>query len=186
MRLLFGFELDTKMATRSISVSLLFLGTLASGKVPGSLGPVLGWNTWCTQNECGKDWCTSKEVLSVGAAMKRDGLLDAGFEYLNLDDCWGQRNPDTNHIEADPERFPEGMPKFVADVHALGFKLGVYTDMGTGACTAPFTGSWPYYEQDAVDFASWGVDYVKFDYCGPPEGHDPAELTANMSALLAS
>jgi alpha-galactosidase len=148
------------------------------------LAPVTGWNTWCTQNECGKDWCTAAEVLSVGRAMRDAGMLEAGYEWLNLDDCWGARNPETTHIEGDPERFPQGMASFVEDVHALGFKLGVYTDMGPNACTAPFAGSWPYYKQDAEDFAAWGVDYVKFDYCSPPEGFEPSALTANMSAAL--
>ena len=97
----------------------------------------------------------------MGAAMKESGLLAAGYDLLNLDDCWGKRNQTTTHIEADRERFPQGMKKFVADVHSLGFRLGVYTGMGKDGCHAPFTGSWPFYEQDATDFAAWGVDYVR-------------------------
>ena len=95
----------------------------------------------------------------------QSGALAAGFDHILLDDCWGVRSNTTHRIEADQDRFPEGMPSFVDKIHGLGFKLGVYTDMGTGGCHYPFTGSWPYYGQDARDFASWGVDYVKFDYC---------------------
>ena len=163
---------------------LSLLLSTAWAKKPGTLRPVLGWNTWCTENECGEDWCSSKEVLSVGLSMKENGLLAAGYEYLNLDDCWGVRNPETSHIEADLRRFPEGMKHFVDNVHALGFKVGVYTDMGSKGCHHPFTGSWPFYEQDAQDFAAWGIDYVKFDYCSPPEGYTPAALTSNFSSRL--
>ena len=118
--------------------------------------------------------------------MKDTGLLGAGYNYLNLDDCWGLRDAQTGHIQADPVRFPRGMKNFVDDVHALGFKVGVYTDMGVHGCHHPYTGSWPYYHQDARDFADWGIDYVKFDYCGPPAGYTPAGLTANFSMALES
>ena len=161
-------------AARCIAVGLSAASVAGVGaKVPGRQPPVLGWNTWCTQNECGKDWCSAAEVLSVGASMKAEGLLAAGYDRLHLDDCWGIRNPTTSRIEADPTRFPQGMPRFVEQVHAMGFKLGVYTDMGAGGCHAPFTGSWPFYTQDARDFAAWGIDYVKFDYAARPLGGRP-------------
>ena len=70
------------------------------------------------------------------------------------------------------------------EAHRLGFKVGVYTDQGVNGCHHPFTGSWPYYYQDAKDFASWGIDYVKFDYCDPPDGFLPANLT-NWFVLVA-
>lgn len=160
--------------------------TKTFAKAPGRLPPVLGWNTWCTQNQCGEDWCSADEILSVANSMKDNGMLDAGYEYLNLDDCWGVRNAKTGHIEADPVRFPLGIKDVVNKAHSLGFKIGVYTDQGVNGCHHPFTGSWPYYHQDAKDFASWGIDYVKFDYCDPPDGFPPANLTANMSSELAS
>ena len=128
----------------------------------GPVTPVLGWSTWCTGNECGEDWCTAKEVMDVARYMKENGFLAAGFEYINLDDCWGIRDESTGEIEGDPDRFP-AMADFVADIKAMGFKLGVYTDMGVHGCHNPFTGSWPYYDRDARKFAEWGIDYVKFD-----------------------
>ena len=146
--------------------------------------PVLGWSTWCTQSRCGDDWCSSAEVLSVASSMQEGGALAMGFDHILLDDCWGVRDQKSRRIEADRQRFPEGMEALVGKVHALGFKVGVYTDMGEDGCHSPFTGSWPYYEQDARDFAAWGVDYVKFDYCAPPPGHAPADLTRNMSHAL--
>ena len=167
-----------------ILLSICKLITIVHAKAPGHLQPVLGWNTWCTQNQCGNDWCTEKEIISVGKSMKENGLLDAGYEYLNLDDCWGVRNNETNHIEADAKRFPSGMKSLVSKIHKLGFKLGIYTDMGSNGCHHPFTGSWPFYYQDAIDFSHWGIDYVKFDYCDPPKGYLPEQLTANFSNAL--
>ena len=83
------------------------------------------WNTWCTQNSCGVDWCTSDEVLNVAQYIKSSGLQAIGYNYINLDDCWGVRDNTTKQIEGDPTRFPEGMGAFIAKVHALGFSFGL-------------------------------------------------------------
>lgn len=93
-------------------------------------------------------------------------MLALGYDHINLDDCWGVRNSTTNAIEGDPTRFPQGMAALIADIHALGFQFGLYTDIGQHACHSPFVGSWPLYQQDARTFAEWDVDYVKFDGCG--------------------
>ena len=101
---------------------------------------------------------------------------------------WGNRDPVTHHIEGNKTRFPEGMPAFIAKIHAMGFKFGLYTDIGTMGCHHPFVGSWPHYQQDANDFASWEVDYVKFDGCDQPSGPNIGNrsvLTCNMSQALA-
>ena len=123
--------------------------------------PILGWNTWCTQDSCGVDWCTSKEVLDVAATIKSSGLQAIGYDHINLDDCWGERDPKTNQIIGDPARFPEGMPAFIAKLHAMDFKFGLYTDIGPKGCHHPFTGSYGYYAKDAATFKEWEVDYVK-------------------------
>lgn len=153
---------------------------------PGTKGrtPPLGWNTWCTGNKCGNDWCTSAEVLDVAKTIKELGMLELGYEHINLDDCWGTRNATTNKIQGDTTRFPEGMPAFIEKIHALGFKFGLYTDIGEKACHHPFVGSWPHYQEDANTFAEWKVDYVKFDGCNQPKDHDAATLTCNMSQAL--
>ena len=123
--------------------------------------PILGWNTWCTQDSCGVDWCTSKEVLDVAATIKSSGLQAIGYDHINLDDCWGERDPTTHQIIGDPARFPEGMKAFIAKLHAMDFKFGLYTDIGPEGCHHPFTGSYGYYAQDAATFKEWEVDYVK-------------------------
>ncbi|EGD81512.1 hypothetical protein PTSG_02230 [Salpingoeca rosetta] len=153
---------------------------------PGSKGikPLMGWNTWCTQNKCGVDWCTSDEVLDVAKTIKASGMLAAGYDHINLDDCWGLRDPKTHEIKGDPVRFPEGMKAFIKKIHDLGFKFGLYTDLGADACHSPFTGSYPYYAQDAATFKDWEVDYVKFDDCNLPDGHTKEELSCDMSSEL--
>ena len=84
-------------------------------------------------------------------------MLDYGYDHINLDDCWGVRNNATQEIEGDPSRFPEGMPAFIGKLHAMGFKFGLYTDIGTMGCHHPFVGSWPDYQRDANTFANWKV-----------------------------
>ena len=92
---------------------------------PNKLGrvPVMGWNTWCTQDSCETDWCSSAEVLDVAREIKAIGMQDLGYDHINLDHCWGVRNNQTHEIEGDPTRFLEGMPAFIEKIHAMGFKV---------------------------------------------------------------
>jgi alpha-galactosidase len=153
------------------------LGALPSIKPPHILGPadfflhgcpphlphLLPSSSWCTQNDCGVDWCSSKEVLDVATTIKSTGLQAVGYDHILLDDCWGLRNATTKQIIGDSARFPEGMPAFIAKIHALGFKFGLYTDIGPDGCHHPFAGSYGHYKDDAKTFQDWAVDYVKFD-----------------------
>eukprot|EP00041_Stephanoeca_diplocostata_P033003 m.1076987 g.1076987 ORF g.1076987 m.1076987 type:complete len:497 (+) comp24250_c0_seq5:69-1559(+) len=165
-----------------VAAALLSVGEARQGQKGRS--PLMGWNTWCTQNTCGVDWCTSSEVLDVAKTIKENGMLALGYDHINLDDCWGERNSTTGQIEGDPVRFPEGMPAFIAKLHDMGFKFGLYTDIGPNGCHHPFTGSFPYYQRDANTFKEWNVDYVKFDGCDLPSGYTPEQLTCNMSNAL--
>jgi len=165
-------------------VTLLLISPVKARDNGLGLTPLLGWNTWCTQNSCGVDWCSSAEVLSVAQTIKDVGLLDIGWNYINLDDCWGVRDNKTKQIMADPTRFPEGMPAFISKIHDMGFKFGLYTDWGELACHSPFVGSFPYFEQDAKTFASWQVDLVKLDSCHLPANYTGEQLTKNMSQAM--
>jgi len=108
-----------------------------------------------------------------------------GYNYILLDDCWGGgRTPGTNQIYPDAIRFPSGMKSLADFLHKLGLKLGLYTDVGTRTCRFGRPGSWPFYQQDALTFASWGVDMVKMDWCGHPGGHTAKDLYTNMSNAL--
>jgi alpha-galactosidase len=128
--------------------------------------PYMGWTTWCTDNylpiPCFDDYCDEAEVKSVADSIVANGLDKLGYQWLLLDDCWASTNRSaTGQIQADSTRFPSGTLKPLADyVHARGLKLGAYTDVGAKTCRGGRTGSWPYYQQDAMTFAKWGLDMV--------------------------
>lgn len=126
-------------------------------------------------------------ILSQGFTCARrftDLTVMSRYDHILLDDCWGQRDNLTQEIIGDPHRFPEGMKAFTSKIHALGFKFGIYTDIGTAGCHHPFTGSFGHYRDDAATFKEWGIDYVKFDGCDLPHGYTAEELTCNMSQAL--
>ncbi len=122
--------------------------------------PQMGFNTW------NKFQCDINENIIVGIAdaMVSTGLKDAGYVYINLDDCWhGDRDAD-GFIQADKVKFPHGI-KWLSDyVHAKGLKLGIYSDCGTQTCGGR-PGSLGHEYQDALQYARWGVDYLKEDWC---------------------
>ena len=132
--------------------------------------PPLGWSTWetCGDTNCTKDVCTEGEVKASADAMVRSGLLATGWNYVVLDDCWAarERNARDDSITWNRARFPSGIPALATWLHARHFRLGLYTSAGRTTCHVGLPGSEGHYEQDAATFAAWGVDYVKFDWCG--------------------
>ena len=130
--------------------------------------PPLGWSTWqtCGDGACGHDVCTEGEVKEAALAMRQNGMQALGYSYLNMDDCWEATNRTSDgHITWDASRFPSGIPALTSWLHERGFKFGLYTSAGTTTC-ANRMGSRGHYARDADDFASWGVDYIKLDWCG--------------------
>ena len=131
--------------------------------------PPLGWSTWetCGDAKCSHDACTESEIKAVARAMASNGLRDAGWTHINLDDCWTgpERNASDHRLTWDATRFPSGIPALSAWLHQRGFKFGLYTSAGSTTCVG-LPGSRGYYDVDAASFAAWGVDYVKFDWCG--------------------
>jgi alpha-galactosidase len=122
--------------------------------------PVLGWDPF---NTFGTTF-DQQLVVSVVKAMETDGMRSAGYRYIILDDGWqGPRNAAGN-ITADPSRFPCGIRRLAAFVHSQGFRFGLYTTPGNPSC-AGRTGSAGHVQADARTFASWGVDYLKLDWC---------------------
>jgi alpha-galactosidase len=127
--------------------------------------PPMGFNNW-NATHCGADF---NEAMVKGMAdlFVSSGLKDAGYQYVNLDDCWALPQRDAmGKLVPDPARFPNGI-KAVADyVHSKGLKLGIYTSAGTKTCnSAGFPGGLGHEESDAQQFADWGVDYLKYDNC---------------------
>ncbi|HEY3633135.1 MAG TPA: NPCBM/NEW2 domain-containing protein, partial [Jatrophihabitantaceae bacterium] len=140
----------------------------------------MGWNDWYSF------FCNLDEQLIEQTAdtMVSSGMRDAGYQYVNLDDCWLSHNRDANgNLQADPVKFPHGI-KAVADyVHARGLKLGIYEDVGTATC-AGYPGSYGHVQQDADTFASWGVDFVKVDWCNVPFGDFPGLSQQDVAKKL--
>ena len=125
------------------------------------LTPPMGWNSW---NTFGPD-INEAVILETADHMVESGLLDCGYNYLVIDDCWSLKERDKNKkLVADPEKFPHGM-KYVADyVHSKGLKFGMYSCAGNLTC-AGYPGSYEHEFIDAATFAEWGVDFLKYDYC---------------------
>jgi alpha-galactosidase len=132
-----------------------------------ALTPPMGFNDW---NAFG---CNVDEDLleQTADAMVANGMKAADYQYVNMDDCWALPARDANgNLVPDPAKFPNGV-KAVADyVHHDGLKLGIYNDSGSKTCSKShgFPGSLGHEEQDALEFAQWGVDYLKDDDCNQP------------------
>ncbi|ELU14039.1 hypothetical protein CAPTEDRAFT_154474 [Capitella teleta] len=133
--------------------------------------PPMGWLDW-ERFRCNTD-CVNYPDTCIGEKLFKDmademssgGYLEAGYEYVNIDDCWlaKERGPD-GRLRADPDRFPSGIKGLADYVHSKGLKLGIYEDFGTKTC-AGYPGSEYYLQMDAQTFADWGVDYLKLDGC---------------------
>ncbi len=142
--------------------------------------PPMGWNTWNTFY----DKINEETVLQMADALVDQGLHEAGYEYIIIDDCWQLKERDAEgNLVADPEKFPHGM-KYVADyIHGRGLKFGIYSCCGTRTC-GDYPGSFEHEFQDAKLFASWGVDYLKYDNCHKPGSLRTPELYRRISMAL--
>ncbi|HEX8474531.1 MAG TPA: glycoside hydrolase family 27 protein [Pyrinomonadaceae bacterium] len=125
-----------------------------------ALTPPMGWNSW------NKFACNVNETIirETADAMVASGMKDAGYIYVNIDDCWHGKRDELGFIQPDPERFPSGMKALADYVHSKGLKFGIYSDAGWKTCGGR-PGSRGYEYQDALTYAKWGVDYLKYDWC---------------------
>jgi len=124
-----------------------------------ALTPPLGWNSW----NCWGCSIDDTKVRAAADAMVSSGLIQHGFTYINIDDCWqGDRDPKTGEILPNA-KFPD-IKALCEYIHSKGLKLGIYTDCGPKTC-AGYEGSKGHEEQDIMTYARWGVDYVKIDWC---------------------
>lgn len=149
--------------------------------------PPMGWNNW-SYYLCDLD---EKVVLDNARALVRTGLARKGYRTVTLDDCWMSRQRDARgRLVADPVKFPHGMAHLGKQLHGMGLKFGIYTDVGTLTCEK-FPGSLGHFQQDAEQFARWKVDYVKADGCNVPvtpgRGKEMAfrELYGQLSRALS-
>ena len=140
---------------------LSFFLNLSAQKFPKlALTPPMGWNTWNTFG------CNINDQLirEMADAMVSSGMKDAGYQYLVIDDCWQGGRDSMGFIYPDPDRFPAGMKALVEYVHSKGLKMGIYSDAGNQTCGG-YPASRGHEYQDALTYAKWGIDYLKYDWC---------------------
>lgn len=143
--------------------------------------PPMGWNSW------NKFACNVSEHLirQQADAMAASGMKDAGYRYIVIDDCWQKSRDADGNIQADPERFPSGMKALADYVHSKGLKFGLYSDAGSLTCGGR-PGSAGHEFQDARQYAKWGVDYLKYDWCSTGTRNAEAAYTIMAKALRES
>ncbi len=144
-----------------ITLALLATIGLKAQKFEGmALTPPMGWNSWnhfaCDINE--------EIIREMADAMVSTGMKDAGYQYINIDDCWHGERDSLGFIHPNAERFPNGMKALADYVHSKGLKLGIYSDAGWQTCGG-HPGSRGHEYQDAMQYAKWGIDYLKYDWC---------------------
>lgn len=126
-----------------------------------ALTPPMGWSSWNTfRQNINEDL-----ILETAAAMKMTGLLDAGYNFVNLDDCWQSSMRDNNgNLQNDLERFPNGISALARKLNSQGFKLGIYSSNGTLTCE-DLPASLGNEYRDAKTFTGWGCEFFKYDFC---------------------
>ena len=155
--------------------------------------PPMGWNSWNVFHEN----INEKQIKEIADVMVSSGMKNAGYIYLNLDDNWMAKTRDASgNLQADPVRFPSGMKALGDYIHGKGLKFGIYGDRGLRTChhynnsnAFPNSGSGSYMkeERDTKIFASWGVDYLKYDNCEPAQGSNQrVDYERMRDALLNS
>src|SRR6201996_214320 len=145
--------------------------------------PPMGWNSW---NKFGCKGLNEKVVRETADTMVTSGMKDAGYQFVILDDCWQTGRDQAGNIVADAERFPSGIKALADYIHSKGLKFGIYTDAGTMTC-AKRPGSVGHEYQDAKQYANWGVDYLKEDWCSTlPGQNSESSYTLMRNALEAA
>jgi alpha-galactosidase len=177
---------------------LLLSGTAAVASAPAAQAlengvartPPMGWNSWNTFG------CNINETLirQMADAIVNSGMRDLGYQYVVVDDCWFNPNRDSaGNLQGDPSRFPSGMKALGDYLHGKGLKFGIYQVPVDKTCAQYFggypgaTGSQGHEAADARQFAAWGVDYLKYDWCSPNGSiNDQVTTFAKMRDALAA
>ena len=143
--------------------------------------PPMGWNSW------NKFACDVSESLirEMADAAINSGMKDAGYQYIVIDDCWQVSRDAEGNIVPDAKRFPSGMKALGDYIHSKGLKFGIYSDAGTGTCQNR-PGGRGYEFQDARQYAAWGVDYLKYDWCNHSTQNSEASYSIMRDALAKS
>ncbi|KAL3510160.1 hypothetical protein ACH5RR_029561 [Cinchona calisaya] len=143
--------------------------------------PPMGWNSWnhfaCNVNET--------LIKETADALVSTGLSKLGYQYVNIDDCWAEiKRDDEGNLVPKKSTFPSGMKALADYVHSKGLKLGIYSDAGYFTCSKTMPGSLGYEEKDAKAFASWGIDYLKYDNCNTDGSKPTVRYPVMTNALM--
>ncbi len=149
-----------------LAAIFLIHGLTLIGQDPGQIAatPPMGWNSW----NCFRADINEAKIKAMADAMVLSGMKDAGYEYIVIDDGWMTKQRDsTGHIIVNAAKFPNGIKSLADYVHSKGLKFGLYSSPGCFTCQK-LMGSLGHEQTDATDYASWGVDYLKYDWCNYP------------------
>lgn len=172
-----------RLPVQLLLCSSFFASALFAQKFEGlAQTPPMGWNTWNTFASN----INEALIKETAEAMVANGMRDAGYVTIVLDDTWSalERDADGN-LQAHPEKFPSGMKALGDFLHERGFKFGIYGCAGRKTC-AGHPGSWGHEFQDARKFAEWGVDYLKYDWCTAGDANPRDAYTRMRDALYAA
>jgi alpha-galactosidase len=155
---------------------------LAAANVPAldnglAQTPPMGFNTWnwlgCG-NSAGHGAIDEKLIKSIADSMALNGMAEAGYRFVNIDDCWAESSRDSRGgLVASRANFPGGIRPLVEYLHAKGLRLGMYTDLSYKTCAETMPGLYGHERQDCDTFAAWGIDYLKVDFCQQGTSLDP-------------
>ena len=163
-------------------VIILISGSLFAQKFEGlALTPPMGWNSWNTF-ACHVDEALIREIADI---IVSSGMKDVGYTYVVVDDCWQGQRDSLGFIYPDPQRFPSGIKALADFVHSRGLKFGIHSCAGEKTCGG-HPGSRGHEYQDALIYAQWGVDYLKYDWCNTDSLNAIGAYTTMRNALYSA
>lgn len=190
-----GFLYRSVVVLAAALALVALLPSTANATLARTPVPYMGWNTYYQvgSETPGSNNITESTIESVAQSLVSTGLAKAGYNIVWLDFGWASGARDANgSLIVDTTQWPTGLSALTSYLHGLGLQAGIYTDAGTSGCSGQGVGSYGHYQQDADQFAAWGFDAVKVDFCGagqqwldvPP--NDPRTLYAQFSNAVAN
>jgi hypothetical protein len=152
--------------------TILLVGHVISLQNGLAKTPPMEWMSWSyvyCETDCVShpSACVNEDLfMEIADRLVVDGYRDAGYTFVNLDDCWAEKERSSDgKLVANRTRFPSGINALSKYMHDRGLKLGIYSDVGYSMCISQSSGSWQHEDVDAQTFADWGIDYLKYDGC---------------------